>query len=125
MHRDKPPDKHAAEFDLTAHEASFPGDKQILKNNQGISTHHAKLLVAGVDTFFALSFFIGLAAENKGDPFRRQGECYSDAHADIEANVICQHKNSPRAIIAKAATKEDYERWIIQFKWIVERLISR
>ena len=58
-------------------------------------------------------------------PFCRQGERYSDAHADIEANVICQHKNSPRAIIAKAATKEDYERWIIQFKWIVERLISR
>jgi tRNA U34 2-thiouridine synthase MnmA/TrmU len=38
---------------------------------------------------------------------------YSDAPADLEANVICQHKNSLRTIIAKAAAKEDCERWII------------
>ena len=38
---------------------------------------------------------------------------YSDAPADLEANVICQHKNSSRAIIANAAAKEDCERWII------------
>jgi tRNA-specific 2-thiouridylase len=38
---------------------------------------------------------------------------YSDAPADLEVNVICQHKNSSRAILAKAAAKEDCERWII------------
>ena len=38
---------------------------------------------------------------------------YSDAPADLEANVICQHKNSSRTIKAKAAAKEDCERWII------------
>ena len=38
---------------------------------------------------------------------------YSDAPADLEANVICQHKNSSRAIKAKAAAKKDCERWII------------
>ena len=38
---------------------------------------------------------------------------YSDAPADFEANVICQHKNSLRTIIAKSAAKEDCERWII------------
>ena len=38
---------------------------------------------------------------------------YSDAPAGLEANVICQHKNASRAIIAKAAAKEDCERWII------------
>ena len=37
---------------------------------------------------------------------------YSDAPSDLEANVIC-HKNSLRTIIAKEATKEDCERWII------------
>jgi tRNA U34 2-thiouridine synthase MnmA/TrmU len=38
---------------------------------------------------------------------------YSDAPADLEANVICQHKNSLRTVKAKAAAKEDCERWII------------
>jgi tRNA U34 2-thiouridine synthase MnmA/TrmU len=38
---------------------------------------------------------------------------YSDAPADLEANVICQHKNSSRTIKAKTAAKEDCERWII------------
>jgi tRNA-specific 2-thiouridylase len=38
---------------------------------------------------------------------------YSDAPADLEANVICQHKNSLRTIKAKAVAKEDCERWII------------
>ena len=38
---------------------------------------------------------------------------YSDAPADLEADVICQHKNSSRTIIAKAAAKEYCERWII------------
>jgi hypothetical protein len=38
---------------------------------------------------------------------------YSDAPADIEANVICQHNNLSRTIKAKAASKEDCERWII------------
>jgi len=38
---------------------------------------------------------------------------YSDAPADLEANVICLHKNSSRAILAKATAKEDCERWII------------
>lgn len=38
---------------------------------------------------------------------------YSDAPADLEAKVICQHKNSSRIIKAKALAKEDCERWII------------
>jgi tRNA-specific 2-thiouridylase len=38
---------------------------------------------------------------------------YSDAPADLESNVICQHKNSARTVKAKAAGKEDCERWII------------
>ncbi len=38
---------------------------------------------------------------------------YSDAPADREANVICQHHNSARTIVAKAAAKEDCELWII------------
>jgi len=38
---------------------------------------------------------------------------YSDAPADLEANVICQHKKSSKTIKAKAAAKEDCERWII------------
>ncbi len=38
---------------------------------------------------------------------------YSDAPADREANVICQHKKSSKTIQAKAANKEDCERWII------------
>jgi tRNA-specific 2-thiouridylase len=38
---------------------------------------------------------------------------YSDAPADLETNVICQHKKSLRTIKAKAAAKEDCERWII------------
>jgi len=38
---------------------------------------------------------------------------YSDAPADLEANVICQYKNSFRTIKAKAAAKEYCERWII------------
>jgi tRNA-uridine 2-sulfurtransferase len=38
---------------------------------------------------------------------------YSDAPADLEANVICQHKNSSMTIKSLAAVKEDCERWII------------
>ncbi len=39
---------------------------------------------------------------------------YSDAPADIETRVICQHANASTVINAKAATKEDCTRWIIQ-----------
>ena len=38
---------------------------------------------------------------------------YSDAPADLEANVICQHKNSSKTIKSLATAKEDCERWII------------
>jgi tRNA-uridine 2-sulfurtransferase len=38
---------------------------------------------------------------------------YSDAPADIEANVICQHNNLSKTIKATAASKEDCERFII------------
>jgi tRNA-uridine 2-sulfurtransferase len=38
---------------------------------------------------------------------------YSDAPADLEAKVICLHKNSSKTIKAKAAAKEDCEQWII------------
>jgi tRNA-uridine 2-sulfurtransferase len=38
---------------------------------------------------------------------------YSDAPADPEANVICQHKKSSKTIIAKAAAKDDCEKWLI------------
>jgi tRNA-uridine 2-sulfurtransferase len=38
---------------------------------------------------------------------------YSDSPTDCEANVICQHKQSSRTIKAKAAAKEECERWII------------
>jgi tRNA-uridine 2-sulfurtransferase len=38
---------------------------------------------------------------------------YSDAPADLETNVICQHKKSSRTIKTKAVTKDDCERWII------------
>ena len=38
---------------------------------------------------------------------------YSDAPADLEANVVCQHKNSSKTIKSLAAAKEDCERWII------------
>jgi tRNA U34 2-thiouridine synthase MnmA/TrmU len=38
---------------------------------------------------------------------------YSDAPADLEANVICQHKKSLRTVKAKAVAKADCERWII------------
>jgi tRNA U34 2-thiouridine synthase MnmA/TrmU len=38
---------------------------------------------------------------------------YSDAPADLEAKVICQHKTSSKTILAKAAAKEDCEQWII------------
>ena len=38
---------------------------------------------------------------------------YSDAPADCEANVICQHNNLSCTIQAKASAKEDCERWII------------
>ena len=38
---------------------------------------------------------------------------YSDAPADLEANVLCLHNNFTESITSKAATKEDCERWII------------
>ena len=38
---------------------------------------------------------------------------YSDAPADHEANVIYQHNKFSKTIQAKAAAKEDCERWII------------
>ena len=38
---------------------------------------------------------------------------YSDAPADLETNVICQHKKSSKTIQARAAAKEDCARWII------------
>jgi tRNA-uridine 2-sulfurtransferase len=38
---------------------------------------------------------------------------YSDAPADLEANVICEHNKISKIIKAKAAAKEDCERWII------------
>jgi tRNA U34 2-thiouridine synthase MnmA/TrmU len=38
---------------------------------------------------------------------------YSDAPADLEANIIYQHKKLSRTIIAKGAAKEDCEKWII------------
>ena len=38
---------------------------------------------------------------------------YSDAPADREANVICQHKKLSKTIKAKASAKEDCERLII------------
>ncbi len=38
---------------------------------------------------------------------------YSDAPNDLEAEVVCLHKNSSEIIKAKAAAKEDCERWII------------
>jgi tRNA U34 2-thiouridine synthase MnmA/TrmU len=38
---------------------------------------------------------------------------YSDAPADLEANIIYQHKKLSGTIIAKGAAKEDCEKWII------------
>ncbi|KFZ43973.1 queuosine synthesis [Smithella sp. SC_K08D17] len=38
---------------------------------------------------------------------------YSDAPSDREANVIYQHKNSSNIIKAKAAAREDCEKWVI------------
>jgi hypothetical protein len=38
---------------------------------------------------------------------------YSDAPAEFETNVICQHKKSSKTIQARAAAKEDCARWII------------
>ena len=38
---------------------------------------------------------------------------YSDAPKDLEAKVFCLHKKSSETIKAKAAVKEDCERWII------------
>jgi tRNA-uridine 2-sulfurtransferase len=38
---------------------------------------------------------------------------YSDAPDDCEAEVVCQYKNSSKSIIAKAATKEFCEEWIL------------
>ena len=38
---------------------------------------------------------------------------YSDSPNDLEAEVVCLHKNSSEIIKAKAAAKEDCERWII------------
>jgi tRNA-uridine 2-sulfurtransferase len=38
---------------------------------------------------------------------------YSDSPNDLEAEVVCLHKNSSKTIIAKAASKEDCEKWII------------
>jgi tRNA U34 2-thiouridine synthase MnmA/TrmU len=38
---------------------------------------------------------------------------YSDAPNDLEAEVVCLHKNSSRTIITKGVAKEDCERWII------------
>lgn len=38
---------------------------------------------------------------------------YSDAPAEFETNVICQHKKSSKTIQARAAAKEDCTRWII------------
>lgn len=38
---------------------------------------------------------------------------YSDAPADTEASVVCQHKNKSVTLKAKAISKIDSERWII------------
>ncbi len=38
---------------------------------------------------------------------------YSDAPNDLEAEVVCLHKNLSEIIKTKAAAKEDCERWII------------
>jgi tRNA-specific 2-thiouridylase len=38
---------------------------------------------------------------------------YSDSPNDLEAEVVCLHKNSSKTIKAKAAAKEDCEKWII------------
>jgi tRNA U34 2-thiouridine synthase MnmA/TrmU len=38
---------------------------------------------------------------------------YSDSPNDLEAEVVCVHKNSSKTIKAKAAAKEDCEKWII------------
>ena len=39
---------------------------------------------------------------------------YSDAPDELEAEVVCQYKNSSKSINAIAAVKEDCEKWIIQ-----------
>ena len=38
---------------------------------------------------------------------------YSDAPADCEANVICQHKKLSNILKSKAAAREDCEKWVI------------
>ena len=38
---------------------------------------------------------------------------YSDSPNDLEVEVVCLHKNSSKSIKAKAAAKEDCEKWII------------
>ena len=38
---------------------------------------------------------------------------YSDAPADTEASVVCQHKNKAVTITARAIPKEDSDRWIL------------
>ncbi len=38
---------------------------------------------------------------------------YSDAPAEFDADVICPHKKTSKTIQARAAAKEDCERWII------------
>lgn len=38
---------------------------------------------------------------------------YSDSPNDLEAEVVCLHKNSSKTIKAKAAAKENCEQWII------------
>ncbi len=69
----KPLDEHAAEFDLAAHEDPLPRDENIFEDNEGFAAHNSEFLVSGINAVFELSFFIGLAPENEGDPFGRQG----------------------------------------------------
>jgi hypothetical protein len=38
---------------------------------------------------------------------------YSDATNDLQADVVCLHKNSSKTIKALAVAKEDCEKWII------------
>ena len=62
-------DEHAAEFNFAAHKNPIPGDENIFKDNKGFTADNPEFLVSGVNPFFKLSFLVGLAAENKGDPF--------------------------------------------------------
>ncbi|MGB5219005.1 MAG: tRNA 4-thiouridine(8) synthase ThiI [Smithella sp.] len=114
-------DHHYRDFELLKFGRHFRWNERckIIVGRNNADNDALNNLVTDDDLIFKMKNFPGplviVPYGNVNDAQNAASLCvrYSDAPDDTEDDVICQYQNSFQTIKAKAASKEDCQRWII------------